>query len=315
MKNKRYQLKPALIMCAVMAALIIVIFVMAGNINRNVAKNMKGRLLYDEVSADGKSAVLLYDFTSGESAEISAEAGFDDAFGGVFAGENKAAFIARDGKQSGIYIYDFAKKQTDAVIVSEDADYLDFDYCAEKNCFACLCRNGGSWRIEEILADGGKASGSDKDNGSGEALFSSENEIYALKYSETGDAVYFVHANGNGGGILKSVKGSKLTTLYVSEKTALVGLEAADNTLFVCEKGEKGRKIAQYNEKRGSLAILKFNSDNYECAAVSAVSSTQFIVSADINGSFEIYVCNGSNIVRAEKINSDNDMIVSDYIP
>ena len=306
MKNKRYQLKPALILCGAMAALIIVIFIMAGNKNRNVAKNMKGQLLYDEVSADEKSAVVMYDFASGESLRISEEAGFDDAFGGVFAGENKAAFIARDGERNGIYIYDYAKKQSDVIALSDDIRYLDLDYCGKKNGFICLCSDVGEWRIEEIS--------SDTDNKTENPLFISENEIYALKYSEEGDAVYFVHENGNGGGVLKCVKGSQQTTLYVSEKTRLQGLEVLDKTILVCENGERGRKIAQYNAKRSALDSLKFNSDGYECAAVSAVSSTQFIVSADIGGRFEIYVCNGSNIVRAEGINSDKDMIVSDYI-
>ncbi|MCM1308765.1 MAG: hypothetical protein NC223_09225 [Butyrivibrio sp.] len=308
MKNKRYQLKPALILCGAMTALIIVIFVMAGNINRNVAKNMKGRLLYDEAADGGKSSVVMYDFTSEESARISEDAGFDDAFGGVFAGEHKTAFIARDGGRNGIYIYDSDKKSAETAAVSDSVGYLDLDYCASRESLVCLCRGGGKWWIEEIPAD---KEHSPADNGEN-AVFTSENEIRALCCSEEGD-VYFVHDNGNGGGVLKVIKASRTETLYVSEKTELCGVDASNGAVLVCENGEKGRAVLQYNAKRSLLDRLKFNSDEYECAAPLAVSSTQFIVSADIRGSFEIYVCNGSNIVRAEKIVSERDMFVTDY--
>lgn len=305
MKTKRYQIKPALILCGVMALFIVVIFVMAGNINRNVAKNMKGRILYDDVAPDGKSAVVMYDFESGESVRISEKAGFADARGGVFVRAGKAAFIATDGGQSCIYIYDTEKGSAEAVAASDGAEYTDIDYSAGKDRFVCLCGDGAKWRIEEIAADGTKISEG--------PVFESENRIYAINYSESGEEVYFVQDNGNGGGTLKSVKNSSVKTLYVSEKSPLTGIEAANGALLVCEDGKDGRKIARYNDKRGSLNFLQFNSDGYECAAAAAVSSTQFVVSADAGGHFEIYVCNGSNMVKAEGINSGGDMMVTDY--
>lgn len=305
MKNKRYQIKPALILCGVMALFIVVIFVMAGNINRNVAKNMKGRILCDEISPDGKSSVVMYDFETGESVRISEKAGLGSAKNGIFTASDKAAFIAEDGERSAIYIYDMEKGSAETVSISDGWRYLDIDYCAGKDRFVCLCGDGKGWMIEEIAADGTKISET--------PVFESENAIHALNYSDSGDEVYFVHDNGNGGGTLKSVKDLRVKTLYVSEKSLLTGVEAANGALLVCEQGKDGRRIAQYNDKRGSLSILKFNSDDYECAAAVAVSSTQFIVSADAGGHFEIYVCNGSNMVRAEKINSDKDLIVTDY--
>lgn len=307
MKTKRYQIKPALILCGVMALFIVVIFVMAGNINRNVAKNMKGRILYDEIAPDGSSAVVMYDFESGESVRISEKAGFDSARGGVFIGADKTAFIVTDGGQSGIYIYDVKKGSAETAAVTDKAEYIDIDYFAGKDRFVCLFGGGTEWRIEEIAADGTKIS-----EGS---VFESENRIYAVSYSESGEEIYFVQDNGNGGGTLKSVKDSRVKTLYVSEKSPITGIEAANGALLVCEDGKDGRRIAQYNDKRESLNFLQFNSDSYECAAAAAVSSTQFVVSADKGGHFEIYVCNGSNMVRAEGINSDGDMMVTDYFP
>ncbi len=307
MKNKKYQLKPALILCGVMAALIIAVFIMAGNVNRNVAKNMSGRILYDCVSGDGASSVELYDFNEKKSVGVSGAAGFGCAFGGVFAGKNRAAFIVDDGAGSGICVYDLDGERALATVMSEKFRYLDIDYCEKTNRIACLCSDGAGWWIEEITPEG--------DRISGDPVFTLDKEIYAISYTEAGDGIYFVHENGGGGNFKRvDIKDSRLSTLYVPEKETLTGVSVREDTVLLFEKAGEGREIIRYDNKKGRIYRLEFNSGEYRCAAAVPVSSTQYLVSCDAGGRFEIYVCNGSNMVKAEGLLQDAELIISDYI-
>lgn len=48
MKNRKEHLKPAFILCGIVGVVIIIIFIASGQVNKNVANNLKGRVLYTE---------------------------------------------------------------------------------------------------------------------------------------------------------------------------------------------------------------------------------------------------------------------------
>ena len=58
MKNKKEHLKPAFILCGIVGVVIIIIFIASGQVNKNVANNLKGKVLYTE----GADVIKEYDF-------------------------------------------------------------------------------------------------------------------------------------------------------------------------------------------------------------------------------------------------------------
>ena len=58
MKNKKEHLKPAFILCGIVGVVIIIIFIASGQVNKNVANNLKGKVLYTE----GTDVIKEYDF-------------------------------------------------------------------------------------------------------------------------------------------------------------------------------------------------------------------------------------------------------------
>lgn len=307
MQNKKNQLKPALILCGVVAAVIILIFILADNVNRNVVNNMKGRLLYDSVSADGISAVMMYDFGTEEITEIPAVEKWGNAYGAVFAGDEKVAFIGGNGDNFGVYIYDYMAKNITASLTSDNMEYHRLDYCAKTGKLACLCSNGTDWMIEELIPDGARLSESE--------IMKTDCVTYDISFDESGDKLYFVQER-DGEGVLGSVpsNGAGESKLYTAKDVVFTGVKMRDGTILLCENDGEGYGIAVYNAKKNRTERVKFDSDEYDCTSVAMVSGTQYIVSSDAGGSTGIYACNGSNMVKVDKIVGDKELIVTDYI-
>ena len=58
-----------------------------------------------------------------------------------------------------------------------------------------------------------------------------------------------------------------------------------------------------------------FSSDNYNCVSSAAVYDEEYIVSSDKDTEYyALYVCNGSNMVRIDKISGADSLKVSDYM-
>ena len=66
MKNRKEHLKPAFILCGIVGVVIIIIFIASGQVNKNVANNLKGRVLYTE----GTDVIKEYNFKEGRETVI-----------------------------------------------------------------------------------------------------------------------------------------------------------------------------------------------------------------------------------------------------
>ena len=83
MKNYKKNLRTSFIICGIMFVIILLIFVLSSYVNKNVAENMTGKLLFINESETG-SKVHVYDFDNKRTSEIQGLENIGDISGAQF---------------------------------------------------------------------------------------------------------------------------------------------------------------------------------------------------------------------------------------
>lgn len=292
-KQKREQIKPALIMCSVLGVIIIVMFIAANSVNRNVVRDMKGEVLF---YCDG---IKLYDFDNDKLSEIARSSCFD----GKFTGDGKIVYA--DGESNGFSIYDPAENKVLQTVSIEKGRIKGLTYSPENKTVLLIICDDDRYLINAYSGD---------DFSDVRTIADSEYEICGLDVCDGGDVYYTVY-DGNAG-ILESVgiMGKTPVKELQSDGERLTAPCAVKDFVYICENKSTDSEIVKYSKKLGKATVPKFNSDEYNCTSIVTVSDEEYITSCDKDGKWGLYVCNGSNIVLIDNITCDDDLIkVTDY--
>ena len=197
MKNKKEHLKPAFILCGIVGVVIIIIFIASGQVNKNVANNLKGKVLYTE----GTDVIKEYDFKE-DRAEV--------------IGKGTNAHYADDGivynDTNRIYIYD---GRTDRELYALEPECRITSLTAAGSVIAASYVQGDAYSIIKY----------DTEKKAAEVLLTSENEIMSvcagkdseLYYTETdGEDTSLCKLSINGGSPEKLLKGNDERIEYIT---------------------------------------------------------------------------------------------------
>lgn len=296
--NKKDHLKPAFILCGVVAIVIIILFLLSGNVNKNVVSNMTGKILYTE---DG-SGVRQYDFDDGTDILISGN--IENACWGSFAGD-KILFAGTDESGSwSIYFYDSDTKNTEALYrIPAGAELVGMT--ARSNYAAAAYFLNEEYFIDIY----------DIANSSGNSIVAADEEILAICIDDDCSKIYYTQMK-NDNCVAKSVNlsGGNEQEILKAEKERISYIAFRGDSLYMCEDKNGNKTISQYSAKSQKATTLKFSSEDYNCTNICPVYDTEYIVSSDKGGVYELYVCNGSNMVKADGIGGVKDCFVTAYL-
>ena len=285
MKNKKEHLKPAFILCGIVGVVIIIIFIAAGNVNRNVANNLKGSVLYTE-----NAMVKEYNFDTASAATIGEGANGHYVSDGIIFNSDDKIYINSKGENKVLYSLPSgscftaltAADNTVAAVYREDNRYNLIVYDIAKNTSDIILTSD-----EEIMS----------------VCFGADTDLY---YSAVSGKNSIVNKIATGGGsATQLLKGSDERIEYINY---------VNKMLLMCENKNGNTVVSRFSTKTSKAVELKFSSGEYNCVAVTPVYDEEYIVSSDKGGDTDrLYVCNGSNMVEIEDIKADGDCVVSDY--
>lgn len=287
MKNKKEHLKPAFILCGIVGVVIIIIFIASGQVNKNVANNLKGKVLYTE----GTDVIKEYDFKE-DRAEV--------------IGKGTNAHYADDGivynDTNRIYIYD---GRTDREL-----------YALEPECrITSLTAAGSVIAASYVQGDAYKIIKYDTEKKAAEVLITSDNEIMSVCAGKDSE-LYYTETDGEDTSLCKlSINGGSPEKLLKGNDERIEYITYVGGMILMCENKSGNTVMSRFNIKTAKAVELKFSSDEYNCVSAAAVHDEEYIVSSDKDTEkYALYVCNGSNMVRIDKISGADSLKVSDYI-
>lgn len=287
MKNKKEHLKPAFILCGIVGVVIIIIFIASGQVNKNVANNLKGKVLYTE----GADVIKEYDFKE-DRAEV--------------IGKGTNAHYADDGivynDTNRIYIYD---GRTDREL-----------YALEPECrITSLTAAGSVIAASYVQGDAYKIIKYDTEKKAAEVLITSDNEIMSVCAGKDSE-LYYTETDGEDTSLCKlSINGGSPEKLLKGNDERIEYITYVGGMILMCENKSGNTVMSRFNIKTSKAVELKFSSDEYNCVSAAAVYDEEYIVSSDKDTeNYALYVCNGSNMVRIDKISGADSLKVSDYI-
>lgn len=287
MKNKKEHLKPAFILCGIVGVVIIIIFIASGQVNKNVANNLKGKVLYTE----GTDVIKEYDFKE-DRAEV--------------IGKGTNAHYADDGivynDINRIYIYD---GRTDRELYALEPECRITSMTAAGSVIAASYVQGDAYKIIKY----------DTEKKAAEVLITSDNEIMSVCAGKDSE-LYYTETNGEDTSLCKlSINGGSPEKLLKGNDERIEYITYVGGMILMCENKSGNTVMSRFNIKTAKAVELKFSSDEYNCVSAAAVHDEEYIVSSDKDTEkYALYVCNGSNMVRIDKISGADSLKVSDYI-
>ena len=287
MKNKKELLKPAFILCGIVGVVIIIIFIASGQVNKNVANNLKGKVLYTE----GTDVIKEYDFKE-DMAEV--------------IGKGTNAHYADDGivynDTNRIYIYD---GRTDRELYALEPECRITSLTAAGSVIAASYVQGDAYSIIKY----------DTEKKAAEVLITSDNEIMSVCTGKDSE-LYYTETDGEDTSLCKlSINGGSPEKLLKGNDERIEYITYVGGMILMCENKSGNTVMSRFNIKTSKAVELKFSSDEYNCVSAAAVYDEEYIVSSDKDTEkYALYVCNGSNMVRIDKISGTDSLKVSDYI-
>lgn len=287
MKNKKEHLKPAFILCGIVGVVIIIIFIASGQVNKNVANNLKGKVLYTE----GTDVIKEYDFKE-DRAEV--------------IGKGTNAHYADDGivynDTNRIYIYD---GRTDRELYALEPECRITSLTAAGSVIAASYVQGDAYSIIKY----------DTEKKAAEVLITSDNEIMSVCTGKDSE-LYYTETDGEDTSLCKlSINGGSPEKLLKGNDERIEYITYVGGMILMCENKSGNTVMSRFNIKTAKAVELKFSSDEYNCVSAAAVYDEEYIVSSDKDAEhYALYVCNGSNMVRIDKISGADSLKVSDYI-
>lgn len=288
--NKKNQIKPALIVCAVMALLIVVAFVITSLINRNVVKNTKGTMIY-VVEASGKQELMTYDFREKKESSTGIKA---DSIKDACYCDGSIAFIA-DNK---VGLYNTEANSTEYFTMEEEAEYISIDF--EDNTLCLGYRIGSKYLVDIIELKNGIISGENLGEIAGKlkGICIYDNSVFYVadnsKESVFGEITFNTKTQNS---ILKTNDG-KFTDLSIKSRN-----------MFLVEQKNSDLVVVSYDFNKKKVSDEKTQESDKKINTVAAVYSRKYLAASEDG----IYVCNGSNMQKVELSNLSK-LKVLDYM-
>lgn len=287
MKNRKEHLKPAFILCGIVGVVIIIIFIASGQVNKNVANNLKGRVLYTE----GTDVIKEYNFKEGRETVI---------------GKGANAHYVDDGivynDTNRIYMYD---GKTDRELYAFEPECRITSLTAVGSVIVASYVQGDTYNIVKY----------DIAKKAADVLITLDNEIMSVCAGKDSD-LYYTETDGEDTSLCKlSINGGNPEKLLKGNDERIEYITYVGGMILMCENKSGNTVMSRFNIRTAKAVELKFSSDNYNCVSAAAVYDEEYIVSSDKDmENYALYVCNGSNMVRIDKISGADSLKVSDYM-
>ena len=155
----------------------------------------------------------------------------------------------------------------------------------------------------------------DTEKKAAEVLITSDNEIMSVCAGKDSE-LYYTETDGEDTSLCKlSINGGSPEKLLKGNDERIDYITYVGGMILMCENKSGNTVMSRFNIKTSKAVELKFSSDKYNCVSAAAVYDEEYIVSSDKDTeNYALYVCNGSNMVRIDKISGTDSLKVSDYI-
>lgn len=297
-KNYKTNLKRSFIICGIMFVIILLIFVYATLVNRNVAENMTGKLLY--INENGsESYVCVYDFDNKKVLDIQGLNDVDGIEDAQFLKDGSICAVVFDDNELRIISCRTEGSQTDEIMVQKEVKRL-ISYEADRNREKLLVayENLNGEIVAKII--------NSSDRRVTDLFVDNEKEITSVCFNYAGDGAY-VAAEGK-----NTLIYSDNLSLQFSIKGDAKLLTAWENG-FLLSRQDEYTYVYKFFTKSEAESKLQF-CDSHNTYKVCIITKDKFIAGSDKSGNGDIYVCNGSNMDPVEAVNNDMNNIPVDYI-
>ena len=288
-QQKKNQIKPALIICAVFAGIILFLYINALNVNKNVFNSLDGEILY---TSDG--SLRLYDCTEKtirsdvlSDIQVSKAVFFTDDTC-VALGEGVLYLITRDGDSFDSRAVDCEKKLTD--FSPNPADNVIYALSSEDEDSFILTINPDTLEVNEF--------------------YDSREEILALCLGTNG--LLYLSAQQDGKGTVNELKLSdkSMSQALSTEEGVFTDLEIYDGTLYMTDDAGK---TTYYNTSLKKAYEAAFNSNDLKVIKAVPIYEKLFGVTFSEENKLNMYICNGTNRVAVEISDTAENRIFMDY--
>lgn len=297
-KNYKTNLKRSFIICGIMFVIILLIFVYATFVNRNVADNMTGKLLY--INENGsESYVCVYDFDNKKVLDIQGLNDVDGIEDAQFLKDGSICAVVFDDNELRIISCRTEGSQTDEIMVQKEVKRL-ISYEADRNREKLLVayENLNGEIVAKII--------NSSDRRVTDLFVDNEKEITSVCFNYAGDGAYVATEGKN------TLIYSDNLSLQFSIKGDAKLLTAWENG-FLLSRQDEYTYVYKFFTKSEAESKLQF-CDSHNTYKVCIITKDKFIAGSDKSGNGDIYVCNGSNMDPVEAVNNDMNNIPVDYI-
>lgn len=288
MKNKKHQLKPALILCFVVFAVIMIMYIISGNVNKNVVENMKGQVIYKQ----GEN-LCMYDFDERKESTLVEDTDFEKA---LFYGEDFYLYLSNGN----LYIYG-----EDSKAFTDSGKVIDFDCSNYNEDIVYIIEDNDKYVIYRYDAKEDET----------ESVYESDKEIYSVAFSDEHDNIFYTE-NNKDETILYCIDEKDKTKEWIRAKDIVLdNVEIREKMVFLTQLQDGTTdSIIRYVKGASKATELDFNSKEYNCTNLVPVYDEQYLVTSDKSGAYRIYVCNGSNMVEVTGAGTDKEIVLMDYM-
>lgn len=297
-KNYKKNLKRSFIICGIMFVIILLIFVLSIYVNKNVAENMTGKMLYINES-ENDSEVLVYDFDNKKILEVSGLKKVDGIAGAQFIKDGIICAAAFADNELRIISCRAEASDNEELMVQKDVKRL-ISYEADRNREKLLIayENQNGEIVAKLI--------NPEDGNVTDLFVDNEKEITSVCFNYDGDGAY-VAAEGK-----NTLIYSDNLSLQFSMKGEARLVTAWENG-FLVSRDDDYAYMYKFYTKSESETKLQF-CDGHNTYAACLITKDKFIAGSDKAGNGDIYVCNGSNMDPVEAVNNDMKNIPVDYI-
>lgn len=264
-------------MCVILAAVVLFVFAMATRVNKNVVKDYEGTILFVRPGEGDENGLMLYDFSTKELAIVSAASNT-----GFFPDKDTVVY-AEEGV---LYKYDINQKTSSVYCDTGLDSIIKVGFYEDNGTILVLGKTGADYVIEST----------------------DKKEIYRTQKEITDFCgKYFTVADGEKSEVYEFFVSGSTPVSKAEFEGRIESVSVTGNAAIFCLDGRAVTKDLKFSRD----GILRFSTSEYYVSRVVPVSDTQFLVTAKKDNGTDMYMCNGSNMVRIDELSSDgNDEII-----
>lgn len=285
--NKKNQIKPAIILCAIVAAVVLAIYFYASFVNGHVADRLSGRLLF----VNDSDNLYLYDFKSKDILNITETVGADCCAEATFVSTD---VIVMAGKAK-IVKFSIEKKEIISEQVWDKGTILDFALCNKDERIYVLSVDNGTYYVSDEA---------------GKEIYRSDNPIDII---EGAPSAHIIYASMTSKIIEINADNGNTVTLHSGDNT-VIDMASSDTLIMHCVDNKGHIEAYSYNITKKRNNSCDINRQGLNITSVANVNDSIYIVSAVRNDKITLEVCNGSNMQELGAISAYRPKMILDYI-